>query len=303
MATLQKDVPFDRYAEWDAANSHGLVTLAYRTPAHLHYELTHGGKERTASLELGWLAHRCILEPEAYAADLDGIAVAPPCDRRTKEGKALWAKFLCDNEGREIYTQKDFDKVAETRRAVEAMRDSVMAHPTAREALARGVSEVSILWDEDGMQCKARLDHIGAVGEAGVIVDLKTVQSASRSAVERDLFRYGYQIQGAHYLAGLEAVSPQPAGNSRRRFLLICVEKTPPYLCAVYELDNVAITDGEDRRKRALRIWRACQNSGVWPGYPDGCEIVSTPPWVKSVFEENTDEYQEAEWLREEVPA
>jgi exodeoxyribonuclease VIII len=272
-----RGVPFEDYVAWDAANSHGLQTLIRQTPAHLRYELDHGGTEETEALAVGHLLHVAVLEPESWAR---GYVVAPHLDRRTKAGKAALAAFEAEHQ--------DATVVAPERHAlVSAMAAALLAHPTAKEILAGpGVSELSLLWEEGGMPCKARLDRVGQLGAEAVIGDVKTCTDASRRTFERSVHTYGYHIQAAHYIAGAEAVVPQPAGNPRRRFLYICVEKTPPHCVAVYEIDDFALGEGDVLRRRALRAWMACRESGDWPGYGAGADIVSIPQWAIRSFDD-----------------
>ena len=70
---LYRDIDFDTYSEWDAVNASTLNGFS-RTPAHVYYDMLHGGKERTAALDLGWLVHLVVLEPERFEAEV----VVPP---------------------------------------------------------------------------------------------------------------------------------------------------------------------------------------------------------------------------------
>lgn len=268
---IHRGIPFDAYASWDAANSHQLGVISRRTPAHAFWEATHGGAERSDSLDLGWLVHLAVLEPDRYAAE---IVVPPKVDRRTKAGKALWAEWEAAHPAAMLVDEGQQAKV-------DAIRSSLLGHPTAWEFLSGpGSNELSLVWEESNTACKARIDRVGKIGEWAVVGDLKTTRNAALRAVERDIHAYGYHIQAAHYLAGLEALAPQPPGNPRRRFVWLVVETEPPYLTAVYEIDDSALDEGEARRQRALRAWRTCRESGVWPGYPDGIELASLPPWA-----------------------
>jgi exodeoxyribonuclease VIII len=267
---ILRDLDFDTYHAIDAVN-HGILQGFTRTPAHVRYELDHGGKGRTPSLDLGWLTHVAVLEPERYE---EQFVVPPKVDRRTKEGKATWARFEAANPGKQAIAP-DEDEWAR------AMRNALFAHPTAGEFLrSQGVSEVSILWDEGGTPCKARIDRIGRIGEWPIIGDVKTARNASRREFERASYNYGYGLQAVHYLAGLEAVVPIPAGAPFRRFVFFVVESAPPHPVACYELDDTTLAQAEQDRQRFLRKWRECKKSGRWPGYPDGIELASYPAWA-----------------------
>lgn len=269
---IYRGVAFDDYAAWDAVNSHILTGLA-RTPAHLHYELLNGGPEPTPSLDLGWLLHLAMLEPERYA---DEFVIPPKVDRRTKAGKATWVEFEAGAAGKRLI---DAGTVAK----VEAMRAALLAHPSAGEWLrSKGANEISVVWidPETGVVCKARIDRIGMLGEWPIVGDVKTARNAGRRAFERVIFDYGYHLQAQHYLAGLHAIAPIAEGQPFRRFCFFVVENDPPHCVAVYELDESALVEAEQARQLRLRTWRQCVETGRWPGYGAGVDLVSLPPWA-----------------------
>lgn len=277
---IQRGVPANEYHAWPAASSSGLHILATQTPAHLRHYLDTCGGESSESQELGTLVHLAVLEPEKFTA---GVIAAPVCDRRTKLGKETWEAFQSEHSSKWAVNRDLFGQVVE-------MRDSIMAHPTAREMFeGKGISEASGVWVEDGMTCKFRTDRLTMLGGWGVVADLKTTRDAARRQFERSIFQYGYYIQGAHYLAGCEAVAPQVAGSQHRRYMFVCIENVAPYCVAVYELDDYAIEEGEIQRKRALAIWRKCQETGEWPGYGDGADVVGLPAWATKVFAESSE--------------
>lgn len=277
---IHRGVSFDDYAAWDAANSHGLITLSKKTPAHLRYELDHAGAERTEALDFGYLLHLAVLEPDRFSSE---AVVAPTMDKRSKAGKQAALEFEAAHAGARILAPEKHAKLI-------AMRDSVYAHPTAREFLmGPGISEASLVWEEEGMPCKARPDRIGRIGASAVLGDLKTAACADRRTFERAVQSYGYHIQAAHYVAGAEKCVPQPEGNPHRRFVFIVIEKEPPYCVALYEIDDAALNEGDTRRRVALRTWRRCRESGEWPGYADGIDTVSLPAWAFEVFDNSAD--------------
>jgi len=274
---IYRGLPFAEYLSLDAVNSH-LLNAFSRTPAHVLYELQHGGPERTPSLDLGWLFHWFVLEPERFGRD---IVVTPNFgDKRLKANKQKWIEFEAAHAGAQFIDSRRNDELI-------AMRDSLFAHPVAGPFFnGRGHNEVSILWDdtEHGLRCKARIDRVGFVNEWPIVGDLKSARDASRRAFERAIYNFGYYIQAVHYLSGLEAVVPIPEGNPFRRFIFFVVESEPPYLTACYELDDLALNEGAIARNRYMRTYRQCIETGEWPGYPAGIDYVSLPPWAFKAY-------------------
>lgn len=276
---LYPNIPFDEYASWDAVNSHILNGFS-RTPAHVYHQMTHGGPESTPAKDLGWFVHMAVLQPEQFATQ---VVIAPKAEKKTKVGKAIWAQFEAENAGKYVVTE-------ETHAKATAMAKSLMTNETAREFFEAnpGHNELSVLWvdKETGLLCKSRIDRVSLIGEWPIVGDLKSARNAGRRAIERAIYDYGYHIQGAHYLEGLEALYPVPAGNPFRRFLFFAIESEAPYLPAVYELDDAAIEEGKLLRRRYLQQWKECIESGNWPGYPQGVDYASLPSWAFKVFTE-----------------
>ncbi|MEY2748165.1 MAG: Synechococcus phage, partial [Cyanobacteriota bacterium] len=105
----------------------------------------------TAAMTIGSALHTRVLEPHLFD---DEYAVAPHCDRRTKEGKMIWADFEAEAAGKTLLKAEDALQIA-------AMADSLRRHPAARVLLNKaGKAEQSYFWtdDETGEKCKCRPD-------------------------------------------------------------------------------------------------------------------------------------------------
>ncbi len=276
---LYPGIDFDTYASWEAVNQTILKGFS-RTPAHVLYSLQTGG-ETTPALELGWITHLATFEPDSYEQK---VKAAPVLDKRTKKGKKIWADLEADHPDRLIVRFEDDAKAR-------AMAKAIRSHPTARVFLeGRGENEISVVWYEENngykIKCKSRLDRYGFLNEWPVIGDLKSTRNAGRRQFERSILDFGYDVQAAHYLAGLESLFPIESGDPYRRFLFLAVESSPPHVPAVYELDDEALEEGNRKRLVYLNKWRECVDSNKWPGYPDGVQIASLPPWALKVFTE-----------------
>lgn len=157
---------------------------------------------------------------------------------------------------------------------VDAMAEAVLSHPTARILLEQdGHPEVSVFGTdpETGVECRARFDFLGRVG-----VDLKTFHGAATAVkFAKAIADHGYHVQGAHYEDTLSFV-----GEQIDAFAFLVVEKEPPYLVAVFVLDDDYREIGSARAKRARELFAASRDSGVWPGYPSQIQIARPPQWA-----------------------
>lgn len=174
---------------------------------------------------------------------------------------------------------------ADYQRAVD-MADAIRRHPLAAALLHpdRGQAEQSAVWRDPrtGIWRRARFDYL----RTNLIVDLKTCETADEEHVRRAIHTYGYHQQAAFYLDALRdlEVSDDPA------FVFVFVEKRPPHLVHVVQLDDLALATGDDRNRQAIDTYVNCTTSGVWPGYPwprrdDDITTVSLPPYALTAQE------------------
>lgn len=249
--------------------SSSAINTALRSPLHYFAEYVARAAERTesASMRLGTMVHTAVLEPGEWDAR---YIVAPDVDRRTKDGKEAWAQFQAAAKGREIVTNEEAAKA-------HAIAAVVLEHPAAG-TLLRGdflepEREASYFWRdaETGLECRCRPDSF----DGEVIVDLKTTTDASPSGFARSVANYGYHVQAAWYRRGVAAVT----GRSPRH-VIVAVETSAPYAVAVYELDALALEEGERLCQRAITTIAECQRAGRWPGYGDEIQRLGLPRWA-----------------------
>lgn len=268
------DLAFPEYLALERLSPSGAKLLA-RSPAHYLWSRAHPFPE-TPALRVGKATHSLALEGrEAFAV---AFAVAPECDRRTTVGKGIWADFLAASEGRTVLTASEAEQV-------EGMAGGILAHPLAPALIEGGTPELSMLWDdpETGAPCKGRAD-LARLGD-GVILDLKTTIDASPSAFARAVVGYSYNTQGAAYLAGAAALGAEVSD-----FIILAVEKAPPFAVGVYRLPDAALELGRRRWAEACRTYAACVESGRWPGYSETITELTLPGWALSEFYAESDE-------------
>ena len=157
----------------------------------------------------------------------------------------------------------------------EALAAAVREHPVAGAIFAAdGLAEQSLYWidDETGVTCRGRIDWL----HPRAIVDLKTSVNASPAKFSRALVDYGYALQAEWYSQGYEAVT-----GERLPFVHVVVEKEPPHLVAVYQVDAEALAFGADLASQARRLYAECESNDDWPGYSPEIELVSLPAWAR----------------------
>jgi exodeoxyribonuclease VIII len=256
---IYKNLAAETYFAENRINNSGLKLIA-RTPAHFKYNLEHPeDRKPTPQMMLGTAVHCAVLEPATFN---DRYAVAPACDKRTKEGKAIWADLEASNKL--ILSSSDFE-------AVQGMSQSVLNHETASKLLAAGDPEVSVFTDIEGIPAKARLDWY----RNGIILDLKTTTAADPESFSKSCANFSYAIQASFYMDVCAA-----AGIEAHTFIFVCVESTAPFSVAIYELDDISLDWGRDHYRSSLNKYRECMALNEFPGFPNEIQTISLPAWT-----------------------
>ena len=229
-----------------------------KSPAHYRYALEHPEPE-TAALRMGRALHAAILQPEVFKAEYAAI----PANRRTKAGQEEMTALQAS--GKVLLSSEELSRV-------EAMTQAVRGDKEASALLEGCEKELPVFWTDPqtGIQCKARLDAY----KPGVIVDIKSCDTALTEDFLRKALHYGYDVQAAHYSRGVEAVFH----CSEPDFYFIAVEKSPPYAVNVLQASVTFIDRGAWRLIGFLDKLKACLESGEWPGY--GKHDLILPEWA-----------------------
>lgn len=286
---IYPDVPDATYHSWDRASSSKLKKLvAEYTPAHIKQDTEGQAEEETTeALNFGHALHLALLQPHLVDTAIGPAPINPKTGKPYGRDTQAWEKETA-GDSRVLLGPDEADKLS-------AMLEAVYAKRRARELLEMaGPREVTLLWDEPVlvdtlgepekimMPSKARPDIWGC--DLGMMVDFKTTRDARRRVFNNDAIGLGYYIQGAWYLRAAERISQ--AGNDiiprvPDQFMMILIEKTPPYLVAVRNLfaqPEMMIAANRDLEYPLQQMARAYQ-TGQWPGYSDEIEDVELPGW------------------------
>lgn len=231
-----------------------------KTPAHYWAHITGArSKEQTAAMRFGSVLHTAVLEPDR----LNVICKPEGFDGRSKDGKA----WLLENAGKDIVSVEELS-------AVMQIVTNVKIHPVASRLIRSGKAEQSLFWkNHNGQTLKCRPDFMPDSGN--VLVDVKTTACADYDAFSKSIYAYRYHVQAAYYLDICAAL-----GLPYTTFVFIAVEKTAPYQVVTYQLDDDALEMGRAEYKRDLATILHCNQTGVWPGYPEELLPITLPEWA-----------------------
>ena len=212
--------------------------------------------------DLGTAAHAYLLEGES------GFAIIQAPDWRKK-----LAKEARDDARRNGKIPLLADRWGDVQGMALAAGQQLDANEDPPRPLANGKPEQTLVWQEDGAWCRARLDWLH--DDRKTIDALKTTgASANPDVWTRALFGAGHDVQAAFYLRGLKALTGITAA-----FRFVVQETFPPYALSVIGLAPDALALAEAKVKYALTLWRHCVELNEWRGYPRHTCWAITPAW------------------------
>lgn len=266
---------FETYLAIDAANASSLK-LARKSIQHML-----APRRESDAFDVGRSVHSLILEGwEAF-----------------KERTAVWPKTFHTKDGRETSSRntteaKEWRERMESEgltilnrhevQLVKTIAKKVSENPAAASLLTDAkprstCREVTYVWHDKtfDVPCKMRVDAVAG----WVMVDLKSCRSAAKADFERDIGRYGYHLQAAHYVEGFRAIE----GSDPENFTFIAVETEHPFGCAVWDLDDEGLWAGHVARQEAMTVWADWYHRGCpadEPVYHTDIQPISVPHWA-----------------------
>lgn len=288
------DMPLADYLAIDALSAGGLRQFA-RSPWHYANRID---TPSTPTMLRGTLAHCAVLEPNAMA---DRYIVSPENAPRRPTRAQLEAKKPSDSSREAMLWWSTFMEVAGNREIVShddylvctMQLEAIRKQPELSTLLRDGHGEVSVFWIDKptGIYCKARPDWLPLPdGQSITPVDIKTCADESPNGFGRAAARLRYDLQAAHYTAGIEAVT----GLQVSRFIFGAVTNKPPVLAVPYVLTDEVRDQGRDEREEMMQRFAWCKRENEWPAYGSGVQLLDFPKYAKRGGE------VEVEWSEEQ---
>lgn len=272
------DIPAEQYhadpCDRPSLSASMAAILCTQSPAHAraaHPRLNPNyTRTEEAKYDTGTAAHALLLQGIDHAQVLDFP------DWRTNAAKE--ARDLARADGRIPMLAAQWDDVQAMVAATRSQLDLIDAQPPL---FTDGKPEQTLVWEEDGVTCRARLDWLRDDQEA--IDDFKTTsRSANPEGWTRStLYNIGADIQVAMYLRGLQAVTDKITDkNPEFRY---CIQETyPPYALSVVSLGPAALELANAKVDYALGVWKRCLEADEWPAYPTRVCFAEPPAWLES---------------------
>jgi hypothetical protein len=273
-------LPVDLYhadpAERPSLSASIAAILCSQSPAHAraaHPRLNPDHqREEKGHYDVGTAAHAIVLEGRSIVEVVD----AP--DWRTNAAKD--ARDAARAAGRIPLLAHT---LAEVEAMVEAIHEQLGDHEAEPPLFTDGKPERTLIWEEDGITCRALVDWLR--DDYAAVDDLKTTsRSANPEAYSRALFGVGGDVQAAFYIRGVEKIT-----GVRPEFRWCVVETSPPFALSVISPAPDVLTIGMKKIDWAITRWRRCLQTDEWPGYEPRVAYAELPA------------YEESRWLEKEL--
>lgn len=239
----------------------------FRRSPLLYKKMMNGEIEpaESAALAVGRAVHTLVLEGRSKFDEEFNISDGPinpktgePFGKLTKAYRE-WAAA----QTKDVVSGPDFAFMSK-------LRESVWAHPVARELLEDGVAEQTVRTHYSGEPCQIRMDWFRADYDGRpIICDLKTCETLDY--FEGDARRFGYPQQMAFYREVLKAASE---GTVEADCYLIAIEKREPFRCGVWKLTDGILQSCALENERAIAELQKCRRTNVWPTRTEDLRIL-----------------------------
>ena len=263
-------------------------------------------------LDLGSLCHALMLEGE----DKAHIITATKSEGSGKN-KVDTGEPVTDYKTKAAQVERDeararglypvlAHEMPEIHAMMRAAREQVLESEVP-DAFTNGKPEQTLIWQEfNGVWCRARLDWL--MSEKPVILDYKTGKASARpSDVCSRAAKAGWCMQASFYKRGFRAVFGRPAPPPYRlpqyvlstgeeivfdrdvdpRFIFVVQENFAPFALSLMEVSPSDEALADAQVESAIRIFGACLESGVWPGYARTVQRITSPPYYQASAEED----------------
>jgi hypothetical protein len=254
------------YRREDGVNQSSLKKIL-DSPAHYQAAL----KNKlipTPAMEMGTALHCLTLDGrEAF----DRQYVLKPADIKltTKEGKewkaAQGRKKILNTGGKD-------DAWNSVLGMDESLRRLAYFDPSQKDYIK--YNEVSVYWEWEGVQCKARLDRVDI--EAGLVLDLKTTDTVEPELFTKKVVGLGYDFQAAYYAKAAEV-----AFGKKFDFVFAAVERKAPFTVDLFQVDEEMMAEGMAKCVAALKLYKSCSSSKEWPNREPLVRKLSYPSWYQ----------------------
>src|SRR3990167_9094048 len=220
--------------------------------------------------DIGTYAHAMLLEG-GHAA----LCVVEADDWRTKA-----AKEARDSARAAGLLPILAHKVGEVEQMVKTAKDYLETTELAGLFAHHGDAETTLIWDKNGMLCKARPDWLAT--DRKVSLSYKTTAGSAQPDAWIRTQLPGYDMGIVFYEQGIRTACKVES----TRVVTLVQEQKPPFSCSLIGLAPAWQAMAASKLARAMMIWSRCLLDGKFPAYPVQICYAEPKPWQMAEQEE-----------------
>jgi hypothetical protein len=247
--------------------------LVTNTPAHArlkHPRLNPSLVEDQAEhFDMGSVAHAAFLEGR------DVVAILDFDDWRTKASKE--ARDVARANGKVPLLRKVWSDVEAM---LMATRPQLDAHEDGAAMFRDGLAEPVMVWREDGLWFRARLDwlRLSLRRRQYAIDDYKTTSTSANPETlsDKTVWSHGWDVKASFYRRGLHVLTGFGA-----EFRFSVQECYPPFALSVVAPSPGAEMLGDMKVHLAIERWERGLRQNDWRAYPRRTAFFEVPAWME----------------------
>ena len=269
-----RNLPADQYHAIKAVSAGMVWTLDSECPLKAWLGSPWNPNQTRAEakhFDIGTAVHLSVLEPERLE---ERVVLVRGLTKKGDPSPGYASQDARDQRDM-AYAAGKTPLLPEEREIVLGMHEAIARQRRIWDLFSDGDAEITLQWEWDGLPCKCRPDFLAA--DASYILDLKSANTVNPRTVASKMEKEGWFVRAPWYMAGAKMTT----GTMPKSYKFVAVEKDPPHLCEVFDIDIRAMVQGEQIIGRALSIIAKCQETGRWPSYGNGETItLSRPTWA-----------------------
>lgn len=242
------------------AISRSVLSKLDKAPTPAHFLESMKATKKTNALRFGSAFHAFLLEPDLY-----------------KENAIKWTETISTDT---VKFTKAEDELEDGKFLVPAawepqmisMAEAILSIPKAKSLLnLKGLIEPSYFWhdDEFDIDVKARPDYLAK----GIILDLKTTESADDPDFAKSIIDYNYDIQVHMNMVGIEKIT----GDKPSAFVFCTVEKNAPFCARLFVSGEDVLLSGKIKYEKLMRKYISFKDR--FDGYDVEPKEIYLPSW------------------------
>jgi len=258
MKTFIEDMSNEEYHSKDGISSSAVKSVFKKSLAHWKGEKRNAN---SAAFAIGNAVHANLLEHTR------NLVVKGPKTKTSTAFKSMKENLTSDQI---LLTEVEYN-------VANCITRGALGNPICANALNHSdrLNEISIFIEDpiSGLTLKTRPDLM--IESEGTVYDVKTTQDASPRGFLNECIKYGYFLQGAHYVYTCKL-----AGFNVSKFSFIACEKSAPYLSHLHVMgSDIMSWATKELHKTLAVIAKAEKDVDYGTGWGD-YTVIEKPSWM-----------------------